>query len=68
LTSRLCASAEDGQILIDAVAAAEIRHSVPILALGTRRLPRFAEAISGYTVERGDGLFHDVRTERLRIP
>jgi hypothetical protein len=38
LASRLCASAEDGQTLIDPTAAAEIRQSVPLVALGTRTL------------------------------
>jgi class 3 adenylate cyclase len=55
LASRLCASAEDGQILIDPAAAAEIRHSVPLVAVGTRTLRGFAEAIPVFTVEPGGG-------------
>src|SRR5215472_13115713 len=55
LASRLCASAEDGQILIDPAAAAEIGHAVPLVALGTRMLRGFAEAITVFSVEPGDG-------------
>jgi class 3 adenylate cyclase len=50
LASRLCASAEDGQILIDPAAAAEIRRSVPLVALGTRTLRGFAEAVEVFSV------------------
>jgi adenylate cyclase len=55
LASRLCASAEDGQILIDPAAAAEIRHSLPLVAVGTRTLRGFAEAIPVFTIEPGNG-------------
>jgi class 3 adenylate cyclase len=55
LASRLCAAAEDGQILVDPAAAAEIRHSLPLVALGTRTLRGFAEAIPVFTIEPGDG-------------
>jgi class 3 adenylate cyclase len=55
LASRLCASAEDGQFLIDPTAAAEIRHSLPLVALGTRTLRGFAEAIPVFTIEPGNG-------------
>jgi adenylate cyclase len=55
LASRLCAAAEDGQFLIDPAAAAEIRHSLPLVALGTRTLRGFAEAIPVFTIEPGDG-------------
>ncbi len=43
LASRICAPAEDGQILIDAAAAAEIGDAVPLVPLGTRTLRGFAE-------------------------
>ncbi|MBV8590687.1 MAG: HAMP domain-containing protein, partial [Acetobacteraceae bacterium] len=57
LASRLCASARDGQILIDPAAAAEIRHAVPLVALGTRSLRGFAEAVAVFSVaERGPEL------------
>jgi len=55
LASRLCASAEDGQFLMDPEAAAEIRHAVPLVAVGTRALRGFAEAIPVFTVEPGNG-------------
>jgi len=55
LASRLCAAAEDGQFLIDPAAAAEIRHSLPLVALGTRTLRGFAQAIPVFTIEPGDG-------------
>jgi adenylate cyclase len=55
LASRLCASAEDGQFLIDPEAAADIRHSAPLVAVGTRTLRGFAEAIPVFTVEPGNG-------------
>ena len=55
LAARLCAVAEDGQFLIDPAAAAEIRHSLPLVALGTRTLRGFAEAIPVFAIEPGDG-------------
>ena len=55
LASRLCASAEDGQILIDPAAAAEIRHSLPLVAVGTRSLRGFPEAIPVFTIDPGSG-------------
>ena len=55
LASRLCAAAEDGQFLIDPAAAAEIRNSLPLVALGTRTLRGFAEAIPVFAIEPGDG-------------
>ena len=54
LASRLCASAEDGQILIDPAAAAEIRHSVPLVALGTRTLRGFAEPVAVFSIAEHD--------------
>ncbi len=54
LASRLCGSAEDGQILIDPAAAAEIRHSVPLVALGTRTLRGFAEPVAVFSVTGHD--------------
>jgi adenylate cyclase len=54
LASRLCAAAEDGQILIDRAAAAEIQGKLPLVALGTRALRGFAEAIAVFTVDSGD--------------
>jgi adenylate cyclase len=63
LASRLCASAEDGQILIDPAAAAEIRQSVPLAALGTRALRGFAEPVAVFSVTQ-----HDPPSASLRAP
>jgi adenylate cyclase len=63
LASRLCASAEDGQILIDPAAAAEIRHSVPLGALGTRALRGFAEPVAVFSVTQ-----HDPHSASLHAP
>jgi adenylate cyclase len=54
LASRLCASAGDGQILIDPAAAAEIRHTIPLVALGTRSLRGFAEEVAVFSVAERD--------------
>ena len=54
LASRLCDSAEDGQILIDPAAAAEILHSVPLAALGTRALRGFADPVAVFSVTQCD--------------
>jgi class 3 adenylate cyclase len=51
LASRISGAAEDGQILIDAAAAAEIGNTLPLLPLGTRSLRGFAEAIPVFSVE-----------------
>ena len=50
LASRLCSSAEDGQILIDPVAAAAVADAVALAALGTRTLKGFAEPVLVYAV------------------
>lgn len=50
LASRICAAAEDGQILIDAATAAEIGDAFPLIALGTRVLRGFAEAVPVFSV------------------
>ncbi len=50
LASRLCAAAEDRQILIDDVAAASIRGTIALDSLGTRLLKGFDEAVPVFTV------------------
>jgi class 3 adenylate cyclase len=55
LAARLCAAAEDGQILIDPAAAAELGDSLPLVAVGTRTLRGFAEAIPVFTVDSRNG-------------
>lgn len=50
LASRICAAAEDGQILIDQAAAIEIGDACTLTPLGTRPLRGFAEAVPVYSV------------------
>jgi class 3 adenylate cyclase len=58
LASRICAAAEDGQILIDPTAAGEVSDAVALVPLGTRPLRGFADAVPVFAVERGaPGLF-----------
>jgi class 3 adenylate cyclase len=50
LASHLCAGAEDGQILVDAATVATIGAAVPLVALGTRSIKGFGEAVAVYAV------------------
>jgi adenylate cyclase len=50
LAARMCAAAEDGQILIDAVAAAEIGDAFGLISLGTRPLRGFNEPVPVFSV------------------
>jgi class 3 adenylate cyclase len=54
LASRICAAAEDGQILIDAVIAAEVGKAFELAPLGTRPLRGFAEAVPVFAVTLRD--------------
>jgi adenylate cyclase len=54
LASRICAAAEDGQILIDAAAAAEVGDGFGLTPLGTRPLRGFAEAVPVFSVKLHD--------------
>jgi class 3 adenylate cyclase len=51
LASRICAAAEDGQILIDQAAAVEIGNAYALVPLGTRPLRGFAEAVPVFSVK-----------------
>lgn len=51
LASRICATARDGQILIDPAAAAEVSALVALQDLGTRPLKGFAEDMAVYSVK-----------------
>jgi adenylate cyclase len=51
LASRICAAADDGQILIDAAVAAEMGSAFRLAPLGTRPLRGFAEAVPVFSVE-----------------
>ena len=50
LASRICAAAEDGQVLIDQAAAAELGDACTLTPLGTRPLRGFAEAVLVFSV------------------
>ena len=52
LAARMCAAAEDGQILIDAAAAEEAAGEFALQPLGTRPLRGFAEAVPVFAVDR----------------
>jgi adenylate cyclase len=54
LASRICAAAEDGQILIDAAVASEVGDAFALAALGTRPLRGFAEAVPVFSVKPQD--------------
>jgi class 3 adenylate cyclase len=51
LASRICAAAEDGQILVDAAVAAEVGSAVTLTPLGTRPLRGFAEGVPVFGVQ-----------------
>jgi class 3 adenylate cyclase len=55
--SRLCASAEDGQILIDAAVADSVRGKIPLVALGARQLKGYDRQLAVYSVE-SSGVSH----------
>jgi len=50
LAARLCGAAEDGQILIDSVAKAEIGNAVALTSLGTRTLRGFNEPVPVFSI------------------
>jgi adenylate cyclase len=51
LASRICAAAEDGQILIDGTVAAEVGTAFRLTPLGTRPLRGFAQAVPVFAVQ-----------------
>jgi adenylate cyclase len=50
----MCASAEDGQILLDPTAAAEVADAIALTPLGTRPLRGFADAVPVFSVGERD--------------
>jgi adenylate cyclase len=54
LASRICAAAQDGEILIDAAVASEVGDAFALAALGTRPLRGFAEAVPVFSVQPQD--------------
>ncbi len=55
LASRLCSSAEDGQILIDPALAEAVRDKLSLAALGTRRFKGFDKELTVYSAGSRDG-------------
>ena len=55
LAARLCASAEDEQILVDSVVAKALHDRLPHLSLGARRLKGYDEQMSVYGIRYQDG-------------
>jgi adenylate cyclase len=53
LASRLCSVAQDGQILVDATAAAAVRGRLPLAPLGTRPLKGFDEQVAVFALAAG---------------
>jgi class 3 adenylate cyclase len=51
LAARLCAAAEDRQILVDSATAAQIREVAPLTALGARLLKGFEAEVAVFAVE-----------------
>jgi class 3 adenylate cyclase len=47
----MCGAAEDGQILIDAMAAAEIGDAFAVIPLGTRPLRGFHDPIAVFSID-----------------
>ena len=50
LASRLCAAAQDGEILVDQAAAEAIGSGVPLVPLGTRRLKGFDDPVTVFAL------------------
>src|SRR5215207_7703371 len=55
LASRLCSSAEDGQILVDPTAAEAVRDHIPLTLLGTRPLKGYDQQVAVFAVEFENG-------------
>jgi class 3 adenylate cyclase len=55
LASRLCASAQDGQILVDSVVAKKVKDAIALVSLGERTIKGYRRAVQVFSVARGDG-------------
>ncbi|GLS57330.1 adenylate/guanylate cyclase domain-containing protein [Methylobacterium gregans] len=53
LAARLCASAQDGQILVDGTAAEAIAGGLPLVSLGTRQLKGFDDPVAVFAAAAG---------------
>lgn len=64
LASRLCSSAENGQVLVDSAVAAMVDGRVPLIALGSRALKGYDQPVAVYAIEsekeRNTQRSHDV--------
>src|SRR5438552_6947865 len=54
LASRLCASADDAQILVDAVIAERVKDRVALVPLGRRIIKGYDHALQVFAVAHGD--------------
>jgi adenylate cyclase len=61
LASRLCSSAEDGQILVDAVVAREVAHVFPLDNLGCRPLKGLGEHVPVHAIAVRAPLAYPIR-------
>jgi adenylate cyclase len=62
LASRLCSSADDGEILVDSAAVALLGGRVPLIALGSRRLKGYDEPVAVHAVDFGNE--HETKRDR----
>jgi adenylate cyclase len=69
LASRLCSSANDAQILVDAVIAERVKDSVALVPLGKRMIKGYDHALQVFTVAHGDTAagYSDCRLRRPRL-
>lgn len=69
LASRLCALADDTQILVDAVIAERAEASVALVRLGKRIIKGYDQALQVFAVVHGDAAIHypDCQLQRQRF-
>jgi class 3 adenylate cyclase len=69
LASRLCSSANDAQILVDAVIAERVKDGVALVPLGKRMIKGYDHALQVFTVAHGDTAagYSDCRLRRPRL-
>jgi class 3 adenylate cyclase len=69
LASRLCALADDTQILVDAVIAERAEASVALVRLGKRIIKGYDQALQVFAVAHGDAAIHypDCQLQRQRF-
>jgi class 3 adenylate cyclase len=70
LASRLCSSANDAQILVDAVVAERVKESFALVSLGNRIIKGYDQALPVFAVAHGDANvvgYPDCRLQRPRL-